>query len=397
MSAPASGRRLRVLVAEPWYGGSHKRFLDGLAAHSRHDVRAVTMAARSWKWRMQGGAVTLAEKAREATADGWMPDVIVASDMVHVPAFLALTRDRFAATPVIFYLHENQLTYPLRPPAPGEAAPTRDYTYAYINYLSALAADRVVFNSQFHHDEFFGALPDLLRRFPDYTHVGTLPVLRQKSSVLRLGLDLAGLDRTRPDAEARAARDGGPPVLLWNHRWEYDKNPEAFFRVVNRLDDAGLRFRLILAGQTFDEQPEAFTTGFRRYAERVLHYGFAESFDDYARLLHRADVVVSTSEHEFFGISMMEGIHCGCHPVLPNRLTYPELIPEALHRPLLHAPVLYETEEDLFGVLRDVLRGDALPLPASVLRDIPAPLAWPLQAPRFDELFESVGRREGTA
>ncbi len=392
---------MRVLALEPWYGGSHRRFLDGLAAHSRHDVRLVTMTARTWKWRMQGGAVTLAEKAREAMADGWTPDVLLASDMVHVPALLALTRRTLGDTPVVLYLHENQLTYPLRPPRHGEEAPQagaerkRDYTYAYINYLSALAADRVVFNSQFHHDEFFAALPDLLRRFPDYTHVGTLPALRAKSGVLPLGLDLAALDAVRPDAEAAAVRDPGPPVILWNHRWEYDKHPEAFFRVVNRLDDAGLRFRLILAGQTFDEQPEAFATGFRRYAERVLHYGFAESADDYARLLHRADLVVSTAVHEFFGIAMMEAIHCGCHPVLPNRLTYPELVPEALHQPLLHAPVLYETEDDLFAILRDLLRGDALPLPSDVLRTIPAPYAWPVMAPRFDAMLEEAAASSG--
>ena len=211
-------------------------------------------------------------------------------------------------------------------------------TYAWINYLSALASDRVVFNSQFHLDEFFGALPDLLRRFPDYAHLGALAELRAKSSVLRLGLDLDGLDAARPAAEAQRSREPGPLVVLWNHRWEYDKNPQAFFRAVNRLDDAGERFRLILAGKTFEEQPPAFQAGFSRYAERVLHYGFAESFQDYAALLWRSDVVVSTSVHEFFGVSMLEAIHCGCHPLLPDRLTYPELVPERLHAPLLHAP-----------------------------------------------------------
>ncbi len=375
---------MNVLALEPWFGGSHKRFLEGLASHSAHDVRMVTMAARYWKWRMQGGAVTLAEKAAEACADGWRPDLLLASDMVNLPAFLALTRDWLADVPVVFYLHENQLTYPLREDH------ERDYTYASINYLSALAADRVVFNSQFHREEFFGALPDLLRRFPDYTHVGTLPGLREKSAVLRLGLDLAGLDAARTDAELRRQREPGPPVLLWNHRWEYDKNPEAFFRVVNRLDDAGERFRLILAGQTFAEMPPAFEAGFRRYAERVLHYGYAESFADYAALLWRSDVVVSTSIHEFFGISMLEAIHCGCHPLLPNRLTYPELIPERLHHPLLHAPVLYDSEDQLFETLRAILRGKAQPLPVEVLREIPADLAWPLKARRFDALFEDV-------
>ena len=103
-------------------------------------------------------------------------------------------------------------------------------------------------------------------------------------------------------------------------------------------------------------------------------------------------MVVSTSTHEFFGISMLEAIHCGCHPVLPNRLTYPELIPASLHDPLLHAPVLYETEDELFGVLRSLLRGERLPLPVEVLRQIPADLAWPLKAPRFDALFDDVAR-----
>lgn len=376
---------MKVLVLEPWYGGSHRRFLEGLVAHSAHDLRAVTMAARSWRWRMQGGAVTLAEKAREACADGWTPDLIVATDMVHLPVFLALTRDVFARTPCLLYLHENQLTYPQRPPEPGQPPARRDETYAFINVLSALVADRVVFNSRFHRDDVFEALPDLLRRFPDYPHVGHLPGLRAKSSVLHLGLDLAALD-----AVPAPAPEPGPPVILWNHRWEHDKDPEAFFRVVNRLDDARLPFRLVLAGQTFSESPPSFEAGFRRYADRVVHYGFAESFADYAALLHRSDVVVSTSRHEFFGMSMMEAIHCGCHPLLPNRLTYPELVPPSLHRPLLHAPCLYETEDDLFEILRAILRGDEALLPREVLRTIPARFAWPEQAQRFDALFEDV-------
>src|SRR5690606_31812923 len=234
---------MNVLALEPWYGGSHRHFLDDLARHSRHTFHAVTMAARYWKWRMQGGAVTLAQKATEAVEAGPAPDLVFATDMVNLPAFLALTRQRLARVPVVLYLHENQLTYPIR------EGVERDYTYAYVNYLSALAADRVVFNSRFHHDEFFAALPDLLRRFPDYTHLDTLHRLRERATVLHLGLDLAGHDRHAADVER--ARDAGPPIVLWNQRWEYDKNPEAFFRLMNRLDDAGVRFRLILAGERF--------------------------------------------------------------------------------------------------------------------------------------------------
>ena len=184
-----------------------------------------------------------------------------------------------------------------------------------------------------------------------------------------------------------------PPIVLWNHRWEYDKNPEAFFRLMNRLDDAGCRFRLILAGKHFEEQPYEFEQAFERYAERILHYGYAEDFEEYSRLLHRADLVVSTAIHEFFGIAVMEAIYCGCHPLLPNRLSYPELIPSSLHEPLLHVPVLYEDHDDLFRIMAAILRGEERPLPPNTLRGILEALDWPIHVAHYDALLEEVSAR----
>ena len=380
---------MKVLALEPWYGGSHRNFLDHLVRHSRHEYQTVTMTARFWKWRMHGGAVTMARKADSLYEGAERPDVIFATSMLNLPAFLALTRERFGSVPVVLYMHENQLTYPL-----PEGRP-RDYTYAYINYVSALAADRIVFNSQFHFDEFMEALPALLRLFPDYTHLHTVQKIRAKSSVLHLGMDLRGHDQY---ASAYTPHPWGPgmppPIVLWNQRWEHDKNPAGFFRLMNRLDDIGLNFRLILAGERFDEQPEEFDRAFERYASRILHYGYAEDFAEYSKLLHRSDLVVSTAKHEFFGISLMEAIYCGCHPLLPNRLSYPELIPKSLHKPLLHAPVLYQDEDDLFRIMCAILRGEERPLPVSTLKGIPEHLDWRKHVVKFDEMFDDcTGQR----
>lgn len=384
---------MNVLALEPWYGGSHRNFLDGLISHSRHDIRPQTMTARFWKWRMHGGAVTMARKALHAMDEGFEPDVVFATDMVNLPAFLALARPRLGDVPVVLYLHENQLTYPL----PADA--TRDKTYGYINYLSCLAADRIVFNSQFHMDEFMEALPALLRTFPDYTHLNTVREIRKKCAVLHLGMNLKAHDAFKDEYPQP---EWGPstrsPIVLWNQRWEYDKNPEAFFRVMNRLDDSGHRFRLILAGEHFQEQPYEFERAFERYAERILHYGYAEDFEEYSRLLHRAHLVVSTSIHEFFGVAVMEAIYCGCHPLLPSRLSYPELIPESLHRPLLHAPILYKDEDHLYEILTRVMKGDERPLPVSTLRQIPQRLDWRQQISAYDDLLEETASlRSGSA
>ena len=371
---------MKVLALEPWYGGSHRNFLDGLTENSRHEYELVTMAARFWKWRLQGGAQTLARKCGQLAENGFTPDVILASSMVNIPAFLALSRKNIGNVPVVYYLHENQLTYPL------SKEEKRDLSYAYINYLSCLAADQVVFNSEFHYNEFIRALPGLLRVFPDYTHLHTVSEIRAKSRVMHLGMNL--------QAHARyvgaTGSDGGSPIVLWNQRWEYDKNPEAFFRLMNRLDDAGCRFRLILAGKRFEEQPSEFDTAFERYADRILHYGYAEDFEEYSRLLHRADIVVSTAIHEFFGIAMLEAIYCGCHPLLPNRLSYPELIPEKLHKPLLHAPILYDDEESLFTILKAMLTGEERALPLGTLRGIVEHLDWSVHVEKYDALMASL-------
>ncbi len=369
---------MKVLALEPWYGGSHRNFVDGLIRNSRHEYQLVTMAARFWKWRLQGGAQTLARKSRQVIADGFQPEIILASSMVNVPAFLALVRREIGNIPVIYYVHENQLTYPL----PTEEA--RDLSYAYINYLSCLAADQIVFNTEFHYNEFIRALPGLLRVFPDYTHLHTVSEIRAKSRVMHLGMDLQAHAHYASTTES----SDGPPIVLWNQRWEYDKNPGAFFRLMNRLDDAGCRFRLILAGKRFEEQPSEFDVAFERYAERILHYGYAENFEEYSRLLHRADLVVSMAIHEFFGIAMLESIFCGCHPLLPNRLSYPELIPSNLHRPLLHAPILYESEEELFSILKEMLTGEERPLPPETLRGIVDRLDWSVHVAQYDALFE---------
>ena len=382
---------MKVLALEPWYGGSHRNFLDGLSTHSKHDFHVITMSARFWKWRMHGGAVTMARKALEMIEKEGPPDVLFATDMLNVPAFLSLTRHVLSNTPLVLYVHENQLTYPLK------EGVERDYTYAYINYLSCLAADRVVFNSTYHMDEYLEALPGMLRAFPDYNHLHSVQLIRQKSTVLHLGMDLRAHDlHAVKKAHRSRAQLADFPIVLWNQRWEYDKNPEAFFRMMNRLDDAGCSFRLILAGEHFEEQPKEFEKAFKRYAERILHYGYAEDFEEYSSLLHQADIIVSTAIHEFFGIAVLEAIYCGCHPLLPNKLSYPELIPSSLHKPLLHAPTLYKDEDHLFKILYAILMGKERPLPAESLREICNHLDWREQIQYYDSVLDEVTRTDST-
>ncbi len=370
---------MNILLVEPFLGGSHRVFINGLQRYSRHRVFSVTMKGSHWKWRMSGGSVTLAEKTKQIEEP---IDLVLASSMTNLPAFIALTNPRFANVPIVLYMHENQLTQPV----PGDEE--RDITYCYINYLSILAADVVYFNSAFHKKNFLDALPGFLAKFPDYQQSESIARIADRSKILYPGLDLKVLD---PAVEKRKTRTANEkPVVVWNQRWSFDKDPDKFFRVIEKLDDAECRFDLILAGDQEHDQSELFEEAWKRYGSRILHYGFVENSEQYGNLLQRGDFVVSTAKHEFFCTAIMEAIYCGCHPVLPRSLTYPELIPKSLQEPLLHGPVFYDDETDLFRKMKKLLDGTHKKLPLSTLQAVNRHLDWSAIIQEYDDTLEQI-------
>jgi glycosyltransferase involved in cell wall biosynthesis len=321
----------RVLFLDPYHGPSHGALSTALRDHSRHQVTLLTLPPRKWKWRMRGAALAFEKDVRALPAP---PEVLVTTDMLNLPELLGLVRDVLPPRlPIVTYFHENQLTYPL--PSGDE----RDFHFGLINIYTALASNKVVFNSSFHREEFLSAVADLLGKMPDQSPDGIPERIRQRSEVLGVPVDLP----SAPDP-----REPRRPLVLWNHRWEADKDPEAFFRVMRRLDRAGLDFKMVVLGQAFREHPACFPEARRELAHRIEHWGFLPSRDDYLRMVARCRVAVSTARHEFFGLAVREAIGLGCHPLLPRRVVYPEMVEGREEH-------LYDTEEQLAAKLERLL------------------------------------------
>lgn len=330
-------RKLKILVLEPYFGGSHKSILDGLLEHSAHHFTILEMPARKWKWRMRGAAIEFAERAG-ALAGRF--DLVFANDMMSVADWRALAPAPVAALPVVTYFHENQLTYPVRDES------ERDYQYGFTNVTTCLASDEVWFNSAFHRDEFLQAADALLKRMPDCVPKGVTSRIAGKARVVHPGVEAASsasLERSRPY------------TILWNHRWEWDKNPEEFFDAVTELVRSGRDFRLAVAGESFREAPEVFAGARSELADIAINFGHVESRSEYLELLGRCDIAVSTAFHEFFGLSVVEAAAAGCMPVVPRRLSYPEIFDVDANRELF-----YE-EGTLAAALEALLDGDRLP------------------------------------
>ena len=361
---------MNILLIEPYFGGSHKAWAEGLQGHSDHNITLLTLPAQFWKWRMQGGAVTL---ARLYTAGDYHPDLILASDMFDLATFRGLTRQQTADIPIALYFHENQLTYP------QNTRQKHGWQYGFINYASAMAADAIFFNSQYHLHAFYDELPRMLKHFGDYNELDSVDVLRAKSEVLSVGIDLRRFNRWR----AGTHKTNDAPLIVWNHRWEEDKNPAGFLVVLDQLMAQEVPFRVAILGEPNRQKTPEFEAARERLGHRVVQYGYLEAFSDYARILWESDYVVSTAYQEFFGIAVVEAMYCGCIPILPQRCNYPYLVPETWHD-----VCIYRRDRPL-SLLQRHLTG-AIRVDASVLQHHAAQWDWKQITPQYDLVLNRV-------
>ncbi|MCF8044309.1 MAG: DUF3524 domain-containing protein [Desulfarculaceae bacterium] len=355
-------QRLNIVFLEPFCGGSHKDFSLGWQANSAHDIELLTLPDRFWKWRMRGSALYFAKRMESIDTC----DAVAATDMMNVADLRAFSGNR--EVPLLLYFHENQLTYP---EGPGEK---RTGEFGYINLTSALAADRVVFNSQFHRDRFFQAAESLIQNVPDHPPEWIMEDIRNKTGVLYPGCRFPVTGAGIPPS------CGKPPLIVWNHRWEWDKQPEVFFSVLRDIRDAGVPFRLALVGESYERIPKVFARAEEDFSDHITAFGYVESRQKYLELLSQGTVVVSTAIQENFGISVVEAVRMGCFPLLPERLSYPEIMPERFHD-----QVIYSDRADLVKKLTHLLLNPGgYDSTRQILSGEMEKFSWDRMAPAYD-------------
>jgi glycosyltransferase involved in cell wall biosynthesis len=363
---------MRIALVEPYHGGSHAAWADGLAASSRHQVTLIDHPARFWKWRMHGSFLTLAALLEEDVVANGPPDVVLVSSMTDVAALAGAIRHIAPSVPIAAYFHESQFTYPLSP------LDTVDATYAMKNWSSAAVADLVIFNSAYHRDVFHDEARRFLAGFPEYTHVSMVDRVMEASVVLPVGIDVDAWSDAPPTAERG-------PLIVWNHRWEHDKGPEELLAIVDLLDQRSVDFSMAMCGEVFVSVPAGFEAVLGALGDRLAHRGWLER-GRYVELLGSARVVLSTALQEFFGVGVVEAIAAGAHPVLPRRLVYPERVAELGADP---GRVLYDSPEGAVDLIVAALDrpGDPGLRPAVERYD------WSSVAPRYDDALVALAER----
>ncbi len=323
---------LKILFIEPFFGGSHKHFAEGLKKNSSHKIDLVTMPGCNWNWRVRGAALYFSKCIDNIEKY----DGIITTNLMRLSDFKVLIEKKLP--PVMVYFHENQLTYPL---APKEK---RNAHLCMSDVSTALCADRVLFNSSFHEASFFNAVSEFTGNVPDYSPDWVLDKIKKKSGFIYPGCCFDEL------IEHKNVEKTEPPLIIWNHRWSYDKNARSFFHALGILMENDIDFRLVVLGENSGQIPDDFINAKKKFKDKIVCYGFVRDRKEYIDWLKKGDVVVSTAIQENFGIAIVEAMRYGCIPLLPDRLSYPEILPEEFH-----PEFLYKSQRQLIEKLTDII------------------------------------------
>ncbi|MFT7177939.1 MAG: glycosyltransferase involved in cell wall biosynthesis [Oceanospirillaceae bacterium] len=331
---------MRILLLSAYDAQSHQYWREGLVTQfPKHDWTQLVLPGRYFSWRIRGNSMLWALGDR-ATLDRPY-DLVIATSMVDLASLKGFVPN-LANIPSILYFHENQFVYP-----PSQANNKHHLDPKMVTLYGAIAADKLVFNSRYNQQSFIAGVKELLSQLPEKMPVDVAQLLDEKSTVLPVplktldSLNIAHASNQSFQNPWPKREDVSPLRLVWAARWEYDKGPQQLQAILRELRTRNVGFQLSLLGQQFRKQPIEFEQIKAEFGDNIVQFGYAESRHHYLSWLAEADMVLSTSLHEFQGLAVLEAVQLGCIPILPNRLVYPELFNSTyLYKSSINSPSL---------------------------------------------------------
>ena len=227
---------------------------------------------------------------------------IFCTSYLNIAEFKSLRPDLNSAK-YILYFHENQLNYPTR-----KKEDKMDFQFGWVQIVSCMVADIILFNSQYNMDSFISKIPSHLNKVPGikYEVESVLTTIKQKSQVLYFPITL----EEKYIQLDRKYIEGTKINILWNHRWEYDKNPDDFFNAILNLSKHTTDFTVSVLGETYEGMPEVFEKVKPELEKKGLikNWGFVPDKAQYYTILCDSHIVISTAIHEFYGVSVLEAV-----------------------------------------------------------------------------------------
>ncbi|XP_043361026.1 glycosyltransferase-like domain-containing protein 1 isoform X4 [Dermochelys coriacea] len=339
---------MRILLIEAFYGGSHKQLADLLQEEIEECV-LYTLPAKKWHWRARTAALYFMQTV-PANANY---RILFASSVLNLTELIALRPD-LGKLKKVLYFHENQLAYPV------QKCQERDFQYGYNQILSCLVADIVVFNSAFNMESFLTSIGKFLKLIPDHRPKDLEKIIRPKCQVLYFPVRFPDVSRFMPKhklahlEKITGVKGNGDTYLFRGLPFQQKyRATGSLMKNSSSRPESGL----------CEAQSELCTTQQERLQyplislEKLNKSKASESTnqevpcqEDKQHVTFNPCNLLSGMDYQQRPLHIVwphrwiEAVYCGCYPLCPNALVYPEIFP---------AEYLYSTPEQLFKRLQN--------------------------------------------
>ncbi|TVP78862.1 MAG: DUF3524 domain-containing protein [Puniceicoccaceae bacterium] len=305
---------MRLLLLSAYHSASHRYWCEGMmAALPEFDWTLKTQPARHFSWRVRASGWLWALAEDPDLARDY--DLVIATSLTDVVTLKACC-PALHNTPLWVYFHENQFAHPIS----QRQWTSHQRSWQFQSIQNALCADRIDFNTAFNHDTFFTGARQVLKQFPERLPGKPLQGLEKNSGVLPVPLT----ERFAPFRQAPKDRR----LIVWNHRWEWDKQPQRLLDALAGLVAEGIDFELAMLGSGGGRKAGEFDAYRQLLDHRVRHWGEADEAT-YTAYMRKAGIGVSCALHDFQGLATLEMAQAGATVVVPRRVAYPECLPDA--------------------------------------------------------------------
>ncbi|XP_064010718.1 glycosyltransferase-like domain-containing protein 1 isoform X7 [Pogoniulus pusillus] len=375
---------MSVLLIEAFYGGSHKQLMDLLQEELGDDCVLCTLPAKKWHWKARTAALYFMQTVPASTNYR----SLFASSVLNL-AELAALRPDLGKLKKVLYFHENQLAYPV------QKCQERDFQYGYNQILSCLVADVVVFNSAFNMESFLTSIGKFMKLIPDHRPKDLEERIRPKCQVLYFPVRFPDVSRFMPEHKlARLGKVIG--VKRHGDAYQSESLPgqqqgRALMRTSSTEQESGV----------CEAQPDLDTTqheGLPTPLTAPLRPSEAEApegtnpcqEEDKQHLTFNLSSVLSGMDYQQRPLHIawphrwLEAVYCGCYPLCPKALVYPEIFP---------AEYLYSTPEQLFKRLQNFCKRPDL-VRRHLYKGETAGFAWAALGGKFRSLLAAEPRED---
>nr|XP_054535791.1 glycosyltransferase-like domain-containing protein 1 isoform X5 [Pan troglodytes] len=421
---------MSILIIEAFYGGSHKQLVD-LLQEELGDCVVYTLPAKKWHWRARTSALYFSQTI--PISEHYR--TLFASSVLNLTELAALRPD-LGKLKKILYFHENQLIYPVK------KCQERDFQYGYNQILSCLVADVVVFNSVFNMESFLTSIGKFMKLIPDHRPKDLESIIRPKCQVIYFPIRFPDVSSTSTRV-GTGKEKGSVQTCAYLHSHVIElmpgqhKHSVQFYRkasftpsvrfmpkhktthlkkMLGLKGNGGAVLSMALPFQPEQRDSEDLLKNFN--SECDTHCGLDTARQEYLgnSLRQESDLKKSTSSdnssshhgenkqnltvdpcdilggvdnqqrllHIVWPHRWLEAVYCGCYPLCPKDLVYPEIFP---------AEYLYSTPEQLSKRLQNFCKRPDI-IRKHLYKGEITPFSWAALHGKFRSLLTTEPRED---